>query len=802
MGNARPVVVRSSAATTGFWDDFYYGYGLPMPRPAALALILLLTLPANLRAQDAKIEFFESKVRPLLSKRCYSCHSAKAKTLQAGLYLDRAAGAIKGGDSGPAVVPGKPDESLLIRAVRYEESEMPPDRKLTDAEIAILVKWVSTGAVGPMEQPDVALASAADYDWERFRSKHWAFRPVNKPAPPDVSDASWPHRALDHFVLVRLDTAGLRPAQASPPRTLVRRIFFDLVGIPPTPDEVEQFVEAAKQDHQAAVAGLVDRLLEWPHYGERWGRHWLDVARYSDGYGGFLDNAANNDAWRYRDWVVAAFNSDLPYDRFVKLQIAGDLTGNREDVIATGFFALGPTYHSDGGDPDSVAQAESETLDDRMDTMSRGFLALTVACARCHDHKFDPIPQQDYYSFAGIFNNSGVHSAPLAPDDVVKAYDDQQVAINERDKQIKDLHTITKKESRELTPEEETQLEQWNRELAELRKSAPPKYATAHALQDTGSANMKVAIRGNLRKPGEDAPRRFLRILAGDERTPFTNGSGRVELADAIADPLNPLTARVMVNRIWLHHFGKAIVRSPGNFGSLGEKPTHPLLLDWLAATFVESGWSIKSLHRQIMNSATYQMSSQTDEKNFAADGDNRLIWRMNPRRMDVEIWRDSLLSVTGELDLAIGGPPHDNLTNTNRRTLYAKVSRNGDVFESDRFLRLFDFPLMRATVAKRPTSIVPQQFLFMMNSQFMVARAKALTTRLEKEASTDDERIQLAYRLLFGRLPREDEVRIGREFLAGEPRSADNVAGKEELSIFVQYAQTLLSSNEFMYVR
>ncbi len=773
-----------------------------MPRPAPLALILFLTLPAGLCAQDAKIEFFESKVRPLLAARCYSCHSAKAKKLQAGLYLDRADGAIKGGDSGPAVVRGKPDESLLIRAVRYEDNEMPPDRKLTATEIALLVKWVEMGAVWPQKQPGRALASAAGYDWDRIRNEHWSFRPVKKPAPPKVSDASRLRRKLDHFVLARLEAVGLRPVAAAPPRTLVRRIYLDLVGIPPTPDEVEQFVLAAKQDHQAAVASLVDRLLESPHYGERWGRHWLDVARYSDGYGGFLDNKANNNAWRYRDWVVAAFNNDLPYDQFVKLQIAGDLTGKREDAIATGFFALGPTYHSDGGDPDSVAQAKSETLDDRMDAMSRGFLALTVACARCHNHKFDPIPQQDYYSLAGIFNNSRVQDAPLAPDDVVKAYDDRQATINAHVKRIKGLQNKAKKEKREFTPQEKTQLDQWNKELAALRKTAPPKYATAHALHDTGRGNMKVAIRGNLRKPGEDAPRRFLRILAGDKRTPFTNGSGRAELADSIADPANPLTARVMVNRIWLHHFGKAIVRSPSNFGSLGEKPTHPLLLDWLAATFVDSGWSIKSLHRRIMTSATYQMSSQVDEKKFAADGDNRLIWRMNPRRMDVEVWRDSLLAVTGELDVTIGGRPHDNLTNTNRRTLYAKVSRNGDVFESDAFLRLFDFPLMRATVAKRPTSIVPQQFLFMMNSQFMFARARALAARLEKKTSSDDERILLAYRLLFGRPPREDEAQIGRDFLANTPALADKAADTAKLPRLVQYTQALLSSNEFMYVR
>ncbi len=775
-----------------------------MPRPALLALTLLLAItPTPATAADADpqgIAFFESKIRPLLIERCYACHSAQADELQAGLYLDRAEGALKGGESGPAIVPGKPDDSLLIRAVRYEEYEMPPDDKLSDAEIAVLVKWVELGAVWPSEQPATAAVAQTDYDWDHFRQEHWSFRPVSKPVPPDVADTTWPHSDLDHFVLSRLEAAGLRPVAAAEPRILVRRIYLDLIGMPPTPDEVDQFVTAAVQDRPAAVAALVDELLESPHYGERWGRHWLDVARYSDGYGGFLDNKANNDAWRYRDWVVDAFNRDLPYDLFVKLQITGDLTGTRDDAIATGFFALGPTYISDGGDPDSQAQAKSETLDDRIDTLSRGFLALTVSCARCHDHKFDPIPQQDYYSLAGVFNNSGVREAPLASDDVVQAYNVRQAAIAELDKQVKALQDKAKKEKREPTPQEKAQIEQWNKDLAGLRETAPPKYPTAHALHDTGNADMKVAIRGNLRKPGAEAPRRFLRILAGDARTPFTDRSGRVELADSIADEKNPLTARVLVNRVWLHHFGKAIVRSPGNFGTLGEQPTHPLLLDWLAATFVESGWSIKSLHRQIMTSAAYQMSSRLDEQNFAVDADNRLIWRMNPRRMDVEAWRDSLLKVTGELDLEPGGPPLDDLSKTNRRTLYAKVSRNGDVFASDTFLRLFDFPLMRATIAQRPTSIVPQQFLFMMNSPFMVARAKALAVRLEKEAHDNDERIQLAYRLLFGRDPHEDEARIGREFLAES--SADSDAATSRISRLAQYAQALLSSNEFMYVR
>jgi len=430
-------------------------------------------------------------------------------------------------------------------------------------------------------------APQTEHDWGALRQVHWAFRPVEQPATPAVNNTGWPQNAIDHFVLARLEAAGIQPAERADARTLLRRISFDLVGLPPTPEDVERFEAAIREDREAAIAEQIDRLLASPHYGERWGRHWLDVARYSEGKGGFTNDVEHEEAWKYRDWVIGAFNRDLPYDQFVKQQIAGNQVPEGDDV-ARGFLDLGPTYHSDGGDPQSTAQAEGETLDDRVDTLSRGFLALTLACARCHDHKFDPIPQQDYYSIAGVFR---------------------------------------------------------------------------------GGADMKVAIRGNLLRPGEAAPRRFLRILAGEEPARFDQGDGRVELAAAVADPQNPLTARVFVNRVWMHHFGKAIVRTPSNFGILGETPTHPLLLDWLASDFIQSVWSVKELHRQIMLAATYQMSSRFDQHAMDIDGDNQLLWRMNPRKLEIEAWRDTMLAVTGELDVRIGGGPTADL-NSLRRTV------------------------------------------------------------------------------------------------------------------------------------
>lgn len=721
-----------------------------------------------------QIEFFETKVRSLLAKRCFSCHSAKAEKLKAGLYIDSREALLKGGESGPAVVTGKPDESLLIDAVRYQSYEMPPDGKLRDEEIASLVKWVEMGAPWPTEQSTGRPAlGTKSYDWDELKASHWAWQPISRPDVPVSKDATaWSQNSIDHFVYQKLINGGLRPSPPASPALLLRRLHLGLTGIPPTPEQIRNFETSFATDSQPAVADVIDQLLETPQYGERWGRHWLDVARYSDGFGGFLDSSGSPNAWRYRDWVVNAFNADMPYDDFVRQQIAGDLLSNSNDsAIATGFFALGPTYRSDGGDPEAVAQAKSETLDDRLDTLSRGFMAITVACARCHDHKFDPIPHKDYYSLAGVFNNSAINQFPLVEDAIVKAYRDGQKGISDQQKLINDLRNKARQEKRKLTPDEQKQTDDWNQNLAALKKSAPPMYEFAHTLRESGRADMKVALRGDLRKPGEVAPRRFLQLLSADDASHFTKGSGRLELADAVASPDNPLTSRVIVNRIWQHHFGKALVRSPSNFGTLGQKPTHPELLDWLASEFIESGWSIKSLHRLILTSATWQQSSQHRDDAFNKDGDNRLIWRMNPRRMDAESWRDSQLFVTGELDTTIGGPPIDNITASSRRTMYAKVSRNGDRFASDGFLRLFDFPQMRATVDKRPSTIVPQQYLFMMNSDFMVARARALVARVSSgNATSEAEKISNAYRLLYGRDATSREVAIGLQFLTQSP--------------------------------
>jgi hypothetical protein len=752
-----------------------------------------------------QLEFFENKVRPLLADKCYRCHSAKAEEkgkLKAGLFLDSRAGLLKGGDSGSALTPGDPSKSFLVEAVNYrnEDMEMPPKGKLKDEQIKILTDWVKMGAPWPRAESTSEIAQAQPkeaYDWDRFRREHWSFKPVAKSELPLVENRSWPRSPIDYYTLSKLETKNLEPNASAEKRILIRRAYLDLTGLPPTPEQVEEFLEDAVAN---AFEKVVDRLLASDHYGERWARHWLDVARYSDGLGGFGDNRALPDAWRYRDWVVNALNSDMPYNEFVARQISGDVIDDHPDPVATGFFVVGPNYTSDGGDPEAKAQAQAETLSDRVDTFSRAFLGLTTACARCHDHKFDPITTQDYYAIAGIFKNTRIGEHPLAPQGVVDAYRKGQDAIKNQNNAVnqflndesKRLKIERKDIEKSMGEEAKKNVATMRAELDRLKKVAPKKYETAHILQEAGKNNMHVALRGDLRKKGELVPRRFIQILAGESPSPYTEGSGRRELAQSVTAPDNPLTARVIVNRVWQWHFGKALVRTPSNFGVLGEKPTHPQLLDWLAHDFVENGWSLKRLHRQIMLSSTWQMSSRFDKEKFTVDGDNNFLWRMNPRRLEVESWRDSLLAVTGELDQRVGGKPDGEILRSKRRTLYATISRTGDRFESDAFLRLFDFPAAVSTSASRPTSTVPQQYLFMMNSPFMNERARTLGDHLNGLKEPISERIKRAYQQLYSRFPDPAEIELGKQWLGDNPRSES----------WHQYAQVLLSAHELIQIQ
>ena len=754
-------------------------------------------------AAAEQVEFFENKIRPLLVEHCYSCHSAEAEAkgkLKAGLRMDSLEGLKKGGDSGPALTPGDPAKSLIVEAVNYrnEDMAMPPKAKLDDAQIQILTEWVQMGAPWPGRDAAVAGPHGGEpYDWAKFRTGHWAFRPVVKSSQPEVTDAAWIQNEVDRFVLARLEAAGLKPNAPAERHLLIRRAFLDLTGLPPSPEQVAAFLA---DESPEAFAKVVDPLLASPHYGERWARHWLDVARYSDGHGGFGDDRALPNAWRYRDWVVAAFNTDMPYDQFVTRQIAGDALKENPDPVATGFFVVGPTYKDDGGDPEAKAVFEAETLSDRVDTFSRAFLGLTAACARCHDHKFDPITTKDYYAIAGVFLNTGQREHPVSPKAEVEAFEAAQAAIREQDQRFNDfVHAAAKRLEKKPDEVEAVLEEESKRELAallarleELKKSAPPSYQTAHCLQESGNADMAVALRGDLRKPGEMVKRRFLEIIAGKEPPPFTEGSGRLELARSVVAANNPLTARVIVNRVWGWHFGEPLVRTPSNFGTLGEKPTHPELLDWLAADFMEHGWSLKRLHRQILLSSTWQMSSRFNKEKFTKDGDNRLLWRMNPRKLEAEAWRDSLLAITGELEREPGGPSSEAIWNSKRRTLYIKISRSGDVFESDGFLRLFDLPSPAATSEKRVTTTVPQQYLFMMNSAFMMARSEALGNWMREQPGELPQQLHATYLRLYSRAPEPSEIELGSQWLGtiSEPER------------WHRYAQVLLSAHELIQIQ
>ncbi|HJN08298.1 MAG TPA: DUF1549 domain-containing protein [Pirellulaceae bacterium] len=399
-----------------------------------------------------QIEFFERHVRPLLIEHCYKCHSAKIKKPKGGLRLDGRTLMTKGGDSGTALVPGKPDESLFIESVRYESLEMPPTGKVSDDQLATLVRWVEMGAPWPDDETPQLARDGDPYDWPAVRASHWAWQPIRRPALPAVKSQVWPQQPVDRFVLARLEADGRTVARPADKRTLIRRAYIDLTGLPPSPEAVEAFVIAADP---AAFTRVIDQLLGSVHYGERWGRHWLDVARYSDGLGGFLDNSRMPHAFRFRDWVVRCFNGDLPYDKFVTHQIAGDLLSEDESFYGSGFFAIGPTYRSDGGDPDSIAPAKSETLDDRVDTLSRAFFGLTVACARCHEHKFDPIPTQDYYSLAGVFNNTRNAERPLVAQPIVDQYNQAQEQISDHNNRLKNREKELKRDGRKPTAEQE-----------------------------------------------------------------------------------------------------------------------------------------------------------------------------------------------------------------------------------------------------------------------------------------------------------------------------------------------------------
>ncbi len=1054
----------------------------------AIAVLLQTTLAfgqeiAPSADSTAQLEFFETKIRPVLVEHCYECHSSESKTLQGGLALDSAQGLLQGGDSGPALVPGKIDESLIIQAIRYESNQMPPRGKLPESTIADLVQWVDRGAIDPRVGTPTSAKKAIDFDQAR---SFWSFVPPKMPAIPDPSRSDWAESTVDRFILSAMETHRLTPVQKAGKRELIRRSSFDLTGLPPSPEEVDAFTADTSPE---AFAHLVDRLLDSQAYGERWGRYWLDVARYSEDQAHTFSVQPNTSGYRYRDWVIEALNADMPFDQFIKYQIAADVMELEESarlkhLAALGYFGLGAQYYKNT----DAAKAAADELDDRIDTLTRGFLGLTVSCARCHDHKFDPIPQQDYYSLAGVFHSSRLHNAPLVPAEQVDRFNTAQQAIKKleeginqtiaregpklREARVADISRYllatqefraakSKDDSLKLTQFakanelEESILKRWidflksktnapptalkpwidsleggsadatreaaqgfehhlelllrqrdgllnaeeqaklakqtttgnaryssplvtkahpsvaidvdltgakqlvlvvndggngascdhadwiepmlvttagemaltdlkwksvvasygnvninqsingqplrvagktyprglgthstsvityelpegalrfkaiggldnggsdqggdcganatiqfrvytetptdvsvgqsdllaeifgekgvfamdnkaiesklpeefrktltiqRSELEQLRRDSPAMYPVAHVIAESKSEDLKVMLRGNPANQGEVAPRRFLKILSSQAPEAFSKGSGRLELANAIASPSNPLTARVIVNRVWQHHFGRGLVGTPDNFGKLGDTPSHPELLDYLTLRFIEQGWSLKSLHRLIMLSGVYQLSTDRDEANMQIDADNRYLWRMTRRRLDIEAWRDALLATSGRLARNLEGAS-TNLAdaNNNRRTVYGFISRH----ELDNMLRLFDFPDANITASTRAETTVPQQQLFVLNSPFMVEQSKAFAARIQKESAPAlGDQIRYAYMLAFGRPVSDRELQIGLQYL--QYHETEEVKAQNKLTRWERYAQALLASNEFMYL-
>jgi hypothetical protein len=979
----------------------------------------------------------------VLANNCYNCHG---NSQLGGLRLDSREGMLKGGKSGPAIVPGKSGDSLLVRAIQQTGStlKMPQGGKLKDDEIANIVAWVDAGASWPASAVTNTAKGDGKYVIAPERRNFWSLQPLRDPKIPAVKDARWPKTSIDRFVLARLEQQGLKQVKPASKHDLLRRATFDLTGLPPTPEEIAAFEKDTAPD---AFAKVVDRLLASPHYGERWGRVWLDVARYGeDDYRSLNPNPRGYrpypNAFVYRDWVIQAFNDDLPYDAFVKAQLAGDLLDEKtryKTLPATGFLGLGPWYYDNG----SVEVTRADERHDRVDVVTRGFLGLTVACARCHDHKYDPIPQTDYYSLAGVFLNTSYHEYPRVPKSVLDQYTRVEDEIEKKQKMLqtmqtnlgtqmaeslafktsaylqgvydvvalkRDAETVvenrkldyellerwikymekptdkykykeawqammkrtlatavagggrggrggampaaapsdttpppapagapatkvepkpaapetkaeampapepapatasapkpsatppagggfggfggggggrrgggagpgggnaevkkladefqenvvkvmlarkdlneeneiiiaksldgTKKKKRASKPNEfitnddfcpncglrlknmpedennfwtevfqrelrdsddpaammamggrggkpgvllfrgwglesrsgsesQTQMATIRTDIEEARKKLEPAYPFMHGVEDAAKpVELQLAIRGNPENLGPEVPRHFLSILSPGEPTPFSKGSGRLELAEDILK--QPIAMRVIVNRIWKGHFGTGIVDSPSNFGTTGERPTNPDLLEYLASSFVKNGLSIKKLHREIMLSSVYQLSSDNDEANAAKDSGDRSYWRFERKRLEAEQLRDAVLLVSGNLDKSLGGPSVDLTPAYTRRTVYGKVSR----YKLDEYLQLFDFPAPNISAEKRFTTTVPLQRLFLMNSDFIQAESEQLAKRVATEPDNRS-RIKKAYMLVYGREPSEQEIKLGIEYLHTEP--------------------------------
>ena len=918
-----------------------------MPPKSSFATLGLILFAGTAFAQSNAQDFFEKRVRPVLAKNCQMCHNAKMKS--AGLDLSSGAGFLAGGQSGALVNANEPEKSRILRVVSYDETlKMPPMGKLKSEELADLAAWVKLGASWPGTDSAAAAPAPPAKVTAGFTPEQktfWAFQSVKKTTPPAVKDLSWVRNEIDRFVLAKLEAQGLKPAPRADKLTLLRRVTFDLTGLPPAPAEIQNYL--ADQSPQA-FEKVVDRLLESPRYGERWGRHWLDVARFADSTGNDEDHRYPY-AWRYRDYVIESFNKDVPYDQFVREQLAGDILAahaegdaKKRDIVATGFLALGAK---------ALAQQDKQKMmydiyDEQVDVTSRAFLGMTMACARCHDHKFDPILTKDYYSMVSMFAStqqfadpkshvSKLLFTPLVPKEQYTAYKAQQdkmsalkvstdeVASVDGEKYVRTQAThlaesmLAAREIYEGGAPADAKLDRWVKYLKEGAKAHPqladwddakadqrttvaqtyqtrflgqfdewtkrmdkwrtqvrkrleamdmpppdkPKFEAATdlffyelyiqhgplflsdkdrdkvlspdvkekvaaikkelddlkthakaepdmacAVAEGESVAQKVFIRGDYNSPGEDAPKAFPTILAKSTDPVVASASGRMELANWITSAENPMTAKVMANRLWQWHFGDGIVRTPDNFGKMGDRPSHPELLDYLAARFIQGGWSVKAMHKLMLLSSAYQMSSEADEKTAEADPENRLLAHFNRQRLDVEEIRDGMLAIGGTLDLAMGGTLQSGFgtdgenssarlsmdpMKVTRRTVYIPLRRAN----LPNLLNLFDFGDATTVNGKRTGTNVAPQTLFMMNSEFGYDHAK----RVAESVMALPDSMQQAYLRILNRRPEPQEIDSGLTYIANYAQKYPGA--NPQLSAWQSFCHILLSSNEFVYV-
>jgi len=809
-----------------------------MPRHRLAAALAWLAVSASAalaanppRPDPAALKFFEDRVRPVLAARCFTCHGPDKP--KGGLRLDSLTTILKGGERGPAVVPGEPNQSLLVSAIRHGEAlKMPPKAKLPPQEIADLTAWVKLGAPWPKTAAELRHDTKDHTPITAEDRRFWAFQKPVAVAPPAVGDRGWVKSPIDRFILARLEANGLRPAPPANRRTLIRRATFDLIGLPATPAEVEAFL---CDDSPDAFTRVVDRLLASPHYGERWGRHWLDVARYADS-NGMDENLAMGNAWRYRDYVIAAFNHDKPYDLFVKEQMAGDLLPSAtpelaaERLIATGFLCIGPKMLAE----DDPVKMEMDIIDEQVDTLGRTFLGLTLGCARCHDHKFDPIPTADYYGLAGLFKSTKTmdnfrvvarwQERPVGSPEVLARFrrHEEQVAAKKADLGVparRAVEGLLLAEVRRKLPNymaAAREFKQRRAELAALEKSRPP-LPEAMAVGEGQPTNLRIHLRGSHLTLGPEVARHFPRVLAGEQQPALDGqGSGRLQLAEWMTRPDHPLTSRVLVNRVWRWHFGEGLVRSTDNFGRLGDRPSHPELLDWLAVRFVESGWSVKALHRLILLSSTYAMSTAVDSRSLAADPENRLHWRHNRRRLEAEALRDGLLAVGGTLDQTMGGTlypganrayvigyPNSTYNGYDfpRRSLYLPVIRS-DVYT---VLQAFDFADPSVASGERATTTVAPQALFLMNSRLILEQTRRLAAALLADPTLDDAgRVRLVYERAYSRPPSAGETARALDFVRRSEEAWGGTtldAQERRLRAWQSLCRVVLAANEFIYV-